>query len=280
MWAIIGGSGFEKFESVETLESLNTNTPLGEASSGLQRIRVGKTECLSLSRHGENHEKLPSEINYRANIFSLKKFGATRILSISAVGSLEKELKPGEMVVPNQYIDRTKSLRNHSFCGNGFVGHCSLAQPVNQQLVEILRSLNFNFPVHYHKTYLCIEGPYFSTQAESKSYRAMGANVIGMTNFPEFALAREAGMSYLPCSFVTDFDCWDESIPHVTIDEVMQVMRENNGRAFELVKKLLAIPEEKFAATDDNSEGLKNGLMTPWEAISADKKQWLEVLRS
>ena len=138
-------------------------------------------------------------------------------------------------------------------------------------------SKNLDFNLHFGKTYVCIEGPYFSTQAESLSYIQMGAHIIGMTNFPEFALAREAGLGYVPCSFVTDYDCWDDSIEHVTLAEVLEVMRKNNSKAFSLIEKLLQVkPDQKL---DYASQGLKTGLLTPYSAIPAHKKEWVEVLR-
>jgi 5'-methylthioadenosine phosphorylase len=281
MWAIIGGSGFENFSEFETVEQLSTETPFGSASSGLRKVKVAGKTCLFLSRHGSHHELQPSEVNYRANIYALKKHGAKNILSISAVGSLAKECKPGDLVVPDQYIDRTKSLRNHTFCGEGVVGHVSLAKPVCAHGVVALKELapQLKFQTHFSKTYICIEGPYFSTQAESKSYRVMGADIIGMTNFPEFALAREAGLHYLPCSFVTDYDCWDDSIPHVTLAEVIQVMKLNNSKAFEIVKALIGL-ESKTQECGCREGGLKAGLMTPPENIPADKKEWLSLILS
>lgn len=280
MWAIIGGSGFEKFDDVELVEECNITTPFGDPSSGLKKIKVAGVECLFLSRHGAHHEKLPSEVNYRANIFALKKLGAKQILSVSAVGSLVKECKPGDMVVPKQYIDRTKSMRKHTFCGDGVVGHTSLAHPVCAKWTQRIKDLSseMSFDIHFDKTYICIEGPYFSTQAESVSYGKMGADIIGMTNFPEFALAREAGLGYVPCSFVTDYDCWDDSIAHVTLEEVIKVMRNNNAKAFSLMQKLLPMtPPEGLNYAD---EGLKNSLFVPVDSLTPEQQEWVAVLQS
>ena len=282
MWAIIGGSGFESFEQVEVKKDLNIETPFGTHSSGLKLVSVDGEEALFLSRHGAHHELTPSEINFRANIYALKKAGAKGILSVSAVGSLKKEYKPGDAVIPTQYIDRTKSLRKHTFCGEGVVGHVSLAKPVLPSVVEAATPLwkDLSFDIHYGGTYLCIEGPCFSTQAESLSYIEMGATIIGMTNYPEFALAREAGMVYLPISFVTDYDCWDDAIEHVTLAEVIEVMRKNNAKAFEMVEK--AVKNVKLDSLNHGASemGLKTGLMTPIENIPEDKKAWLEILRA
>lgn len=281
MLGIIGGSGFEKFEEFETVALLDRETPFGLASSGFKKVRVDGVEFLFISRHGDHHEHLPSEINYRANIFALKKQGATAIISFSAVGSLAKEYAPGDLVVPYQYIDRTKSLRKHTFLGEGLIGHVSLAKPICEIMAGRLRELiaGSEFKTHFGQTYVCIEGPYFSTKAESNTYRQMGAQIIGMSNFPEYALAREAGLPYLPCCFVTDYDCWDDSIPHVTVEEVIKVMRHNNSKAFSILRKALKAQDlEKGSLAFDG--GLKTGLFMPIEAIPADKKAWVQFLMS
>ena len=285
MIGVIGGSGFEKFEEFETVELLNTETPFGKCSSGFKKVRVDGTEFLFISRHGDHHEMLPSEINYRANIYAFKKMGATSIVSFSAVGSLQKEFAPGDLVVPFQYIDRTKSLRKSTFLGDGLIGHVSLAKPICEKMGNELKNISslpnskYNFKTHFGQTYVCIEGPYFSTKAESNTYRQMDAQIIGMSNFPEYALAREAGLPYLPCCFVTDYDCWDDSIAHVTVAEVLKVMKLNNQKAFSVLKDLLKIKNlsEGSAAYDG---GLRSGLFMPPEAIPADKKHWVDVLMS
>lgn len=278
MWAIIGGSGFESFEGVEEVLDLDRATPFGMASSGLRLIKFAGQEVVFLSRHGRHHELLPTEVNYRANIYALKKLGVTRVISVSAVGSLRKELAPGDLVVANQYIDRTKGVRAHSFFGEGIVGHVSLAKPVWKTGTETMRGLaqGLGFNVHFDKAYVCIEGPYFSTQAESNSYRAMGADIIGMTNFPEFALAREAGLSYLPCCFVTDYDCWDDAIEHVTLAVVLDTMKKNNLKAVKMIGELLK--KNPAADVSDREGGLKSGLMTPPDSIPPEKREWLNML--
>lgn len=278
MWAIIGGSGFESFEGVEEVRDLDRATPFGMASSGLRLIKFAGQEVVFLSRHGRHHELLPTEVNYRANIYALKKLGVTRVISVSAVGSLRKELAPGDLVIANQYIDRTKGVRAHSFFGEGIVGHVSLAKPVWKTGTETVWGLaqGLGFNVHFDKAYVCIEGPYFSTQAESNSYRAMGADIIGMTNFPEFALAREAGLSYLPCCFVTDYDCWDDAIEHVTLAVVLDTMKKNNLKAVKMIGELLK--KNPAADASDREGGLKSGLMTPVDSIPPEKREWLKVL--
>lgn len=279
MWAIIGGSGFERFSEVETIEDLNLETPFGTASSGLKKVSLNQHQLIFLPRHGAHHELLPSEINYRANIFALKKLGVTKILSISAVGSLRENMHPGELVIPTQYINRTFVPRHHTFCGGGVVGHISLAKPVSEELVTFVDQISsqLNFPIHIGHTYVCIEGPFFSMQAESHWYRQMGADIIGMTNFPEFALAREAGIHYLPCCFVTDYDSWNQDVPHVTLDEVISIMKNNNAKALQLAKLLLDKSNGK-PETGCEALGLATGLMCDPNHLSLEQKDWLSTL--
>lgn len=279
MIAVIGGSGFESFDGFKVLERISLQTPFGAHSTGLKLVEIDGHQSLFLSRHGEHHELTPSEINYRANIFALKKAGAHGILSVSAVGSLREQHAPGNLVIPNQFFDRTKGIRKSSFCGDGVVGHVSLAHPVcssaAKKVANFAKEAEVN--VHLGGTYVCMEGPQFSTYAESVHYQSLGGDVIGMTNFPEVALAREAGMSYIPMSFITDYDCWDTSRPHVTLEEVMKIMKGNNHKAFEILKRAVA-DKDLFSGCDCKNQGLKFGLMTPMERLSAIQKEWLEVL--
>jgi 5'-methylthioadenosine phosphorylase len=292
MWAVIGGSGFENFEGFETVSTLVLETPFGMPSSTLKKVRVKiqKTsaqtlEILFLSRHGENHELLPSEINYRANIFALKQAGATAIISFSAVGSMRSEIAPGDLVIPLQYLDRTKGIRRHTFCGEGVVGHVSLAHPVCEPLARKVGELlgGAPFKTHMGGSYVCIEGPHFSTLAESLTYRDLAADIIGMTNFPEYALAREAGLIYLPCCFVTDYDCWDTSRPHVTLEEVVTVMRQNNSKAYFLLTTLLSAQQGPLLADCDCArQGLaaRGAVLTPLDRLSPAQRDWLGILMS
>ncbi len=281
MWAIIGGSGFEKFDGFDVVKNLPRETPFGLASTGLKKVRVSGKEALFVSRHGEHHEWLPSEVNYRANIFALKAAGAKAVISFSAVGSLRAEFEPGHLVIPFQYIDRTKGVRKHTFCGDGVVGHVSLAHPVCVTMARAVEALakQEDFVTHVGGAYVCIEGPNFSTLAESLSYRELAADIIGMTNFPEYSLAREAGLSYLPCSFVTDYDCWDTSRAHVTLDEVLTTMRLNNSKAFKLLTRIFTTKQDLLANCDCSEQGLTSGLMTPMDAVSPAQREWLKILR-
>lgn len=279
MIGILGGSGFESFEGFEILEKFEIQTPFGKHSSGLKKVSVQGVEALFLSRHGESHELLPSEINYPANIYALKKLGAKALISISAVGSLQRELPPGHLVFPLQYMDRTKGIRKHTFSGQGMVSHISLAHPVCREAAEKAFGVAKRLKIESHLggTYICIEGPNFSTYAESQSYRALDCQIIGMTNVPEVGLAREAGLSYLPLSFVTDYDCWDTSRPHVTLAEVKSVMKGNNEKAFRLVSELVKM-KDLFQGCDCSKSGLASGLMTSIESLSDEQREWLKVL--
>lgn len=280
MWGIIGGSGFEKFDEFEALNELDRQTPFGPCSEGLKKGRVAGQEVVFLPRHGLHHNLSPSEVNYCANIYALKKHGVQQVLAFSAVGSLRNELAPGDMVVPSQYIDKTKSLRKSSFSGEGVVAHVSLARPVSEILIEEVKKISqsMSFKCHFDKVSVVVEGPYFSTKAESHLFRSWGADIIGMTAFPEYALAREAGMAFLPCSFVTDYDCWKDDIPHVTVQEVMQTMKFNNQKAFAIAKSIVHISSDVLKTCSEINNGLKTGLMTSLDSLSPEKKQWLSVL--
>lgn len=240
MWALIGGSGFEKFDAFEKIEELNVETPYGPHSSSLARVKWKGEEILFLSRHGKNHELLPSEINYRANIFALSTLGAKGVLSFSAVGSLKEEMAPEDLVFIDQYIDFTKK-REGSFCGSGSVGHYSFADPVETALVHKVKEILKDLPLtkHFGGTYICVEGPRFSSRAESKMFQKWGADIIGMTNMPECYLALEAGLTYLPFCFVTDYDCWKEDEEHVTIEIVKSRMDKNYKSSQVILDKLV-----------------------------------------
>lgn len=279
MWAILGGSGFEKFDNFNVIEEIEVCTPFGAPSAPVMRAKLGETEVLFLSRHGKHHQYTPSHVNYRANIFALKHSGATKILSLSAVGSLREELKPGDCVIPTQYINHTRGKREFTFCVENVVGHVSLAHPVDLALVRQAKEIFHNpeFDIHYDKTYICMEGPAFSTKAESNMYRLFGADIVGMTNFPEYALAREAGLYYLPLSFVTDYDCWNDAISHVTLEQVLEIMYHNKHKAFSLMEKLFPATNS-FYPNGCAELGLKTGLMTPLQSLPEDIQSWMKVL--
>ncbi len=280
MWAIIGGSGFEKFEAFQAVEDLPRETPFGETSIGFKKVTLDGKELLFIPRHGTNHDRLPAEVNYQANVFALKKQGATKLLTFSAVGSLQNQYAPGDLVIPNQFIDRTKGARKASYCGEGIVGHVSLANPVNDVLVSVLKSLAspFDFKCHFDKTLVVMEGPQFSTKAESNLYRSWGADIIGMTSYPEYALAREAGLAYMNCCFVTDYDCWKDDVPHVTVEQVIEVMRKNNRKALEVAQAMVHSQSEALHKVSEVENGLKNALMSDPEQMTTAQKAWVNVL--
>lgn len=301
MWAIIGGSGFEKFEGFKVLERLETQTPFGEAASGLCKAELDGHQFLFLSRHGQHHEVLPSHINYKANIYALKKFGAKAILSFSAVGSLREELAPGDLVIPVQYIDRTKRTASQTtyFADErvgSLVGHMAMGDPIEPRIFPILREVlnDFHqskenellksskpnkslFKAHFNKTYICMEGPNFSTRAESKMYQGWGADIIGMTNFPEYALAREANMLYVPLCFVTDYDCWRVEEEPVTLEAVIAIMRANNAKGFQLIVPILENTDLNDIYINYRS-GFPVGIMNSLEKLTPDQKRVLEIL--
>lgn len=280
MWAIIGGTGFEKFEGFQKVEELERNTPFGDTSIGFKKVSLEGIEALFIPRHGAHHDLLPTEVNYRANIYALKKYGATKLLGFSAVGSLVNECAPGDLVIPTQFIDRTKGIRKVSYCGEGLVGHVSLAEPVTSSFVNEIKEVspNFTFKTHLEKTLVVMEGPQFSTKAESNLYRSWSADIIGMTSYPEFALAREAGLAYMNCCFVTDYDCWKDDIPHVTVEEVMRVMKENNKKAFHVAKAMLHSKNQQVQNATELEGGLKSALMTPLESMSQSQREFIATL--
>lgn len=261
--AVIGGSGIYKLEGLKQLGEKDVETPFGKPSAPVMHMEVGGAEFYFLPRHGIGHHITPSELNYRANIFALKSLGVDTVVSISAVGSLQEQYAPRHFVLPDQFIDWTKGLRKRSFFDEGMVGHVSVANPIEAGLqARIYESaLRAGIETHLGGSYVCIEGPQFSTRAESQIYRSFGASVIGMTNVPEAFLAKEAGLAYATVAMVTDFDCWKEE--HCTVQEIMAVMKANYISAQKLVTDLIPslvknpvsfVPENKFAVITDQAK--------------------------
>ena len=236
---IMGGSGLYDFEGLENARMERVSSPFGEPSGDILLATLEGLDLAFLPRHGPGHALSPSGINYRANVDALKRCGVTDILSLSACGSLREEMTPGSFVLVDQYIDRTRG-REQSFFGNGLVAHVSLARPVCARLGEItgeaMRALDI--PCFDHGTYLAMEGPQFSTKAESVLYRQWGADVIGMTNMPEAALAREAEICYASVAMVTDYDCWRDDGPHVDVADILAVLNDNATKARALVQEV------------------------------------------
>ncbi|HEY5996802.1 MAG TPA: S-methyl-5'-thioadenosine phosphorylase [Candidatus Deferrimicrobiaceae bacterium] len=225
---IIGGSGLYEIDGMKNVREVKVKTPFGEPSDALVTGEIEGTPVAFLPRHGRGHLISPSQINYRANVYAMKKIGATAILSISAVGSMKKKIRPGDIVVVDQFYDNTK-FRVNTFFTDGVVGHIQFADPVCRSLAGIAFDAAKTVVKRVHKggTYICMEGPAFSSRAESEIYRSWGVDVIGMTNMPEAKLAREAGLCYATLALATDYDCWHEGHDDVSVDAIIAVLRQN-----------------------------------------------------
>ena len=236
---VIGGSGLYSMKELNIIETVAVKTPFGTPSNDVVIGELSGTRLAFLPRHGEGHFIPPSEINFRANIFAMKKLGVERIISVSAVGSMKEKLRPGHFSIPHQFIDRT-TRRINTFFTTGMVGHVALADPVCLDTAGILNiaAQKTNAVVHDGGTYICIEGPQFSTRAESNLYRHWGVDVIGMTNVTEAKLAREAGVCYATLALVTDYDCWKEEEEPVTLGAVLKIMHKNVELAQKVLKEL------------------------------------------
>jgi 5'-methylthioadenosine phosphorylase len=244
---IIGGSGLYDLDGVEVIKSEEINTPFGKPSAPLTICELNGVSLFFIARHGPGHTLLPSEVNYRANIFALKLLGAEWCMSVSAVGSLKEEIPPGSIVIPDQFIDRTKS-RADTFFGKGVAAHVSLADPVCPTLKEVFFREATKLKAELGEacgvpliqnggTYVCIEGPAFSTRAESNLYRSWGGDIIGMTNIPEAKLAREAEISYATLGLVTDYDCWHDGYNAVEVTDVLKLLEQIVSFAKMVVKR-------------------------------------------
>ncbi len=273
--AIIGGSGIYKLEGLKIVNEFTIDTPFGDMSGPILEVDLDGHQFYFLSRHGEGHSISPSKINYRANIFGLKKIGVKNIISISAVGSLKEEHAPGDFVLVNQFIDWTKGQRKRTFFDEGIVGHVSVANPVEEKLREKLEESIKKTSINYatHGTYICIEGPQFSSKAESQIYRSFGADVIGMTNVPESYLAKEAAIAYATVAMVTDYDCWKEE--HCTVDEIIRVMGSNYKKVQELLKVM--IPDLASNTVSFESEN-KYAVITNKDIISNESQSIINTL--
>lgn len=267
---VIGGSGLYEMEGLEGLREVRVRTPFGEPSDailcGELRSPGGSVKLAFLPRHGRGHRYSPSTIPYRANLWALKSLGCTEILSLSAVGSMREDLHPGDFVVVDQFFDRTAG-RPASFFGTGLVAHVMFADPVCRELGDLLHAQgrSLSIPIHRGGTYLCMEGPAFSTRAESRIYRQWGVDVIGMTNLTEAKLAREAEIAYATVAMVTDYDCWHEEHDDVTVETVVAVMRSNVGKAKALIAATMPHLVAPLACAC--KDALKNAIMTHGDAL-------------
>jgi len=273
--AVIGGSGIYKLDSIKVVGSEKVETPFGQTSSDILKVETEGSPFYFLPRHGQGHYLTPSEVNYRANIYALKSLGVDTVVSISAVGSLQEQFAPKSFVFVDQFIDWTKGLRKRTFFDEGIVGHVSTAQPIELNLQKRLydQSLKAGITSHLNGSYVCIEGPQFSTKAESAIYRSFHASVIGMTNVPEAYLAKEAGMAYATVAMVTDYDCWKDE--HCTVQEIMDVMKSNYLSAQKLI--VSAIPDLVKRPVSFKPEN-QYAIMTDSSLHNSRHKQILEVV--
>ena len=276
---VIGGSGVYQMDGVEVVGEHLLDTPFGAPSDRLVEARIAGRSVFFLPRHGRGHRLLPGEVNSRANIHALKQVGVTHLLAVSAVGIMQEHIRPGDMIVPDQIFDRTRGVRPGTFFGDGIAGHVAFADPFCAELstVVVNSARAVGASVHQGGTYVCMEGPQFSTRAESRFYRsAVGAAVIGMTALPEAKLAREAEIAYAMLAMGTDYDCWHETEEDVSIDAVLRVMRDNAAKASAIVGQVaLALP-----ATGDCSclHAARFAIVTAREAIPDRTRARLRVL--
>lgn len=277
-FGVIGGSGLYDFDALKAPKWVDVQSPWGEPSDAVLTGRLGNVEIAFLPRHGRGHKLAPGEVNARANIDVLKRLGCTDVLAISAVGSLREDLAPGAFAVARQYIDRTK-LRPPSFFGGGVVAHVPLADPVCPRLSKMIveASASTGAPAADGVVYLAIEGPQFSTRAESLLYRQWGCDVIGMTSMPEARLAREAELPYANLCMVTDYDCWRSASDDVDVPQILKTMRANADRAKNLLARLIAnLPAEREASPIDTC--LDVAIVSDPEGWSAEAKHKLSAI--
>lgn len=274
---VIGGSGLYEMEGLKGVKEVKIKTPFGNPSDAYITGKLGGVKMVFLPRHGRGHRILPSELNFRANIYGMKKLGVTHIISVSAVGSMREDIKPGHIVVVNQFFDRTKN-RVSSFFGNGIVGHVEFADPVCPDLSNILYDSGKKIGAAIHKggTYICIEGPQFSTRAESKIYRKWGVDVIGMTNIPEAKLAREAEICYATLALSTDYDCWHETEESVTIEMILDTLKRNVQTAKAIIKE--TVPKIAGQRACKCVTAMKYAVITERKKIPAKVKKDLKII--
>ena len=274
---IIGGSGIYELNNIVNAKWLSINSLFGNPSDNILTGSIDGINIAFLPRHGKNHNLLPSAINYRANIDCLKSLGVTDIISLSAVGSLKNKIKPGNFVIVDQFIDRTFA-RSKTFFDEGIVAHVSMAKPVSEQLSQlILKSAPKDINISLGGTYLAMEGPQFSTLAESELYRSWNRDVIGMTNMPEAKLAREAEIAYATIAMVTDYDCWHPDHDAVTVDNIIVVLNNNSKNAKKLILNIIKNISQKTWTWDDPAyTALENAIITPKEAQPEKAKQKLQ----
>ena len=276
---VIGGSGLYELENLENIREEKISTPFGEPSDAYILGDLEGVSMVFLPRHGRGHLFIPSEINYRANIWGMKKLGVTHIMSVSACGSLQEHIEPGHIIIIDQFIDRTRG-RESTFFGNGCVGHVSFADPICAELADILfkAGQGLSIPIHKGGTYVCMEGPAFSTRAESHLYRSWGATVIGMTNLTESKLAREAEIAYATLALATDYDCWHEDHDDVDIQSIIEIMNKNINNAKEIIAVAISNVPDDFSW--DCFSACQFAIMTEKDKIPKKTLENLEIIIS
>ncbi|HEY6838751.1 MAG TPA: S-methyl-5'-thioadenosine phosphorylase [Geobacteraceae bacterium] len=275
---VIGGSGLYEMEGLTGIEHITLDTPFGKPSDEYVTGELNGVRLVFLPRHGKGHRFLPSEVNYRANIYGMKKLGVERIISVSAVGSMREEIVPGHIVIPDQFIDRTKGIRKDTFFGNGVVAHVQFADPVCTELsADLFEAARLaGATVHRGGTYICMEGPAFSTRAESHMYRGFGASVIGMTNLTEAKLAREAEICYGVIALSTDYDCWHDAHEDVSVEAVIAIIKQNVAMAKNIIRHAVGrIAGERGCPC---REALKFAVISDPKLIPVETRENLDLL--
>ena len=274
---VIGGTGLYDIEGLTGIEEVNVKTPFGPPSDSITIGRLGGVGIAFLPRHGKGHRISPTEVPSRANIYALKSLGVEHIIAVNTVGSFKKEIKPGDLVIPDQIIDRTRN-RVNTFFGDGLVVHIPFADPFCSVLSQLLyqAAKETGASVHPKGTYVAMEGPAFSTRAESKLYRSWGADIIGMTALPEAKLAREAEICYASVACVTDYDSWQEEASLFTVDDILDIMRKNINTTRKIIKLAVArIPEKRNCGC---ATALKDAIITDLKLIPAKQRKKLGLL--
>ncbi len=274
---IIGGSGLYAMDELRNVKEIKVDTPFGSPSDAYISGELDGKELIFLPRHGRGHKILPHELNFRANIYGMKKLGVDRIISVSAVGSMREDIEPGHIVIPDQFFDRTR-MRPSTFFGNGIAAHIQFADPLCENLRKILydSAVDAGAIVHKGGTYICIEGPQFSTRGESLIYRSWGVDIIGMTNIPEARLAREAEICYGTIALATDYDCWHTSEEDVTIDAVLEIIKKNVQMAQKIIKN--SIKEIGGERNCECATALQNAIITDRSAITEEQKEKIALI--
>lgn len=277
MIGIIGGSGLYNIEGIKDVKSISVDTPFGKPSDNFMVGDLEGRKVAFLPRHGKGHTILPTELNFRANIYAMKKLGINHIIAVSAVGSMKEEIRPLDIVIPDQFFDRTRG-RVSTFFGDGIVGHVSFADPVCEVLATTLFHAAKSLKIRVHKggTYLCMEGPLFSTRAESNVYRQWGVSIIGMTNLQEAKLAREAEICYSTLAMATDYDCWHVGEEAVTLEMIVGNLNKNAETAKRILKTAIPLIEQK--RTCACATAVKDAIVTQKDLIPENTKTKLDVI--